>query len=102
MSLMKVASTKDLEPDKMMGVKAGGRPILVVNVKGNYYAIGNVCTHMGCLLSGGGLEGETVTCPCHGSKFDVKTGKVVAGPATKPVSSYQVTVERDEIKVASS
>lgn len=98
---MKVASPKDLEPGKMMGVKAGGKSILVVNVKGNYYAIGNVCTHLGCLLSDGDLEGETVTCSCHGSKFDVKTGNIVRGPATKPEPSYQVIVEKDEITVAS-
>lgn len=102
MSFVKVASPKDLEPGKMMGVKAGGKSILIVNVNGKYYAIGNVCTHMGCLLSDGNLEGETVTCSCHGSKFDVKTGKVVGGPAAKPEPAYQVRVEKDEIKVASA
>jgi len=101
MGFVKVASAKDLESGKMMGVKAGGKSILVVNVQGKYYAIGNVCTHMGCMLSDGDLKGETVTCSCHGSKFDVKNGKVVGGPATKPEPSYQVEVEKDEIKVAS-
>jgi len=99
MGFVKVASTKDLEPGKMMSVEAGGKSILIVNVKGRYHAIGNICTHMSCMLSDGGLEGETVTCPCHGSKFDVKTGKVVGGPATKPEPSYQVKVEKDQIMV---
>lgn len=99
MGFVNVALTKDLEPGKMMGVKADNKPILVVNVNGNYYAIGNVCTHMGCTLSDGTLEGETVTCPCHGSRFAVKTGKVVAGPASRPEPSYQVKVEKDQIMV---
>lgn len=99
MGFAKAASAKDLEPGKMMGVEAGGKPILVANVKGKYYAIGNVCTHMSCTLSDGGLDGEIVTCPCHGSKFDVKTGEVVGGPAAKPEPSYQVMVERDQIMV---
>jgi nitrite reductase/ring-hydroxylating ferredoxin subunit len=99
MSFVKVATAKDLEPGKMMGMKASGKSILVANVKGTYYAIGNVCTHMGCLLSDGDLEGETVTCSCHGSKFDIKTGKVVGGPATTPESSYEVKVEKDQIMV---
>lgn len=99
MGFVKVASSKDLGSGKMMGVEAGGNPILVVNVKGNCYAIGSICTHMGCLLSDGGLEGETVTCPCHGSKFDVRTGKVVSGPATKPEPSYEMKIEKDQIMV---
>lgn len=99
MGFVNVASAKDLEPGKMLGVEAGGKPIMVANAKGKYYAIGNVCTHMSCMLSDGGLEGETVTCSCHGSKFDIKTGKVVGGPAIKPEPSYEVKVEKDQIMV---
>ena len=99
MGFVRVASAKDLEPGKMMGVEVDSKSVLVVNLMGKYYAIGNVCTHMGCMLSDGGLEGETVTCPCHGSEFDIKTGRVVGGPAAKPEPSYQVKVEQNEIMV---
>jgi nitrite reductase/ring-hydroxylating ferredoxin subunit len=54
---------------------------------------------MGCKLSGGKLEGETVRCPCHGSVFNVRTGEVVKGPAKKPVLSYTVTVENGELSI---
>ena len=100
MGFVKVASTKDLTAGKMTGVEAGGKQILVVNVDGKYYAIGDKCTHRGCMLSGGTLkEGGIVQCPCHGSNFDVKTGGVVKGPAKNPEPAYEVKVEKDQVLV---
>lgn len=99
MGFIKVASAKELGTGEIIGVEAGGKPILVVNLNGKYYAIGNVCTHMGCMLSDGALKGENVQCPCHGSVFDVKTGTVVHGPAQKPEPVFQVKVEGDQILV---
>jgi len=99
MGFVKVASTKDLKPGEMIDAGAGGKEICVVNVGGKYYAIGNRCTHMGCLLSGGKLIGEEVTCPCHGSVFNVVTGAVVKGPAKKPEPEYGVKVEEDQVLI---
>jgi nitrite reductase/ring-hydroxylating ferredoxin subunit len=99
MGFVKVASTKDLKPDKMMNADAGGKEVCVANVRGNYYAIGNRCTHMGCLLSDGKLEGENVTCPCHGSVFNVLTGAVVKGPAKKPEPAHQLKVDGDQVLI---
>jgi nitrite reductase/ring-hydroxylating ferredoxin subunit len=94
-----IGSTKILEQGKMTGIKKEGKSILVANVNGTYYAIGNVCTHMGCTVSDGSLIGETVQCPCHGSTFNVKTGAVVRGPAQNPEPSYCVRVDGDRILV---
>jgi len=99
MGFVKVTSKKDLGPGKMIGVEAGGKPIFLVNLEGKYYAIGNTCTHMGCMLSDGVLKGETVQCPCHSSVFDVKTGKVLKGPAKKPEPVFQVRVEEDQVLI---
>jgi len=60
--------------------KVGEKEYLVANVNGNYYAIGNRCTHANAELSQGSLDGNVVTCPKHKSKFDVSTGKVISGP----------------------
>jgi 3-phenylpropionate/trans-cinnamate dioxygenase ferredoxin subunit len=54
---------------------------------------------MGCELSYGLLNGENVTCACHGSVFNVKTGSVVRGPAKKPTPTFEVKVEGDQILV---
>jgi 3-phenylpropionate/trans-cinnamate dioxygenase ferredoxin subunit len=77
---VKVAETPLLPAGKMMLVVAKGKEILLANVEGTYYAISNKCTHMGGMLCDGKLEGSIVTCPRHGSQFDVKTGKAVRGP----------------------
>lgn len=69
----------------------------IVNIDENYYAIGNVCTHMGGPLDEGTLEGYDVECPWHGSKFDVRTGNVTNPPAQQPVASYEVKIEGNDI-----
>lgn len=99
MGFVKAALTKDLELRKMMGVEVGGKAVFIADVGGKYYAIGNRCTHAGCMLSDGTLGGENVACSCHGSVFDVKTGNVVKGPAKKPEPAFQVKVEGDQILV---
>jgi len=100
MGFVKVASTKDLTQGKMMGTEAGGEQILIANVDGKYYAVGDKCTHRGCKLSGGSLEEDgVVKCPCHGSKFNVKTGEVVKGPAKTPEPAFKLKVEKDQILV---
>ena len=99
MGFVTVANTKDLEQGSMKGVEADGKEVLIANVDGTYYAIGDRCTHMSCNLSGGSLKGQNVTCPCHMSVFDLKTGNVVKGPAKKPEPVFQVKVEGDQILV---
>jgi nitrite reductase/ring-hydroxylating ferredoxin subunit len=99
MGFVRVVSTKDLKADEIMSAEAGGKEICLANVGGRFYAIGNRCTRMGCLLSDGMLRGEMVTCPCHGSTFNVLTGAVVKGPAEKSEPTYNVKVEKDQISV---
>jgi nitrite reductase/ring-hydroxylating ferredoxin subunit len=67
----------EVQEGKMRGYQMDGLPVLVAKVDGKTYAIKNRCTHLGCRLSEGQLEGLIVTCPCHGSKFDISNGKVV-------------------------
>ena len=75
--------------------------IAVANVGGTFYAFDDTCTHMECSLAEGDLEETTVICPCHGSEFDVTSGKVLAPPARERVASYETGVvdENIEIKV---
>jgi nitrite reductase/ring-hydroxylating ferredoxin subunit len=54
---VKVAESKDIEPSSMKAVDVGGEKVCIINIEGNYYAIGNVCTHMGGPLNEGTLEG---------------------------------------------
>jgi 3-phenylpropionate/trans-cinnamate dioxygenase ferredoxin subunit len=77
-----------------------GTRVALVNVGGTYYAFDDACTHEQCSLAEEGeLAGTTVTCTCHGSEFDVRTGKVLAPPATLPVKVYPVRVDGDALQI---
>ncbi len=99
MSLVNVASTSELAPGKMKAVNINGKSVLVANVNGAYFAIGNKCTHMSCALTNGTLAGEIVQCSCHGSRFNVKTGKAVGGPAVVAEPKYDVRIEKDRLMI---
>jgi nitrite reductase/ring-hydroxylating ferredoxin subunit len=99
MGFIKVLPEGDLALNRMREVQASGRKILVANIGGNYWAIGNICMHMGCSLSDGTLIGENVECPCHGSTYNVKTGAIVKGPAKKPEPAYEVKIEGGQVLV---
>ncbi len=80
-------------------VEFDGRQVLVANVDGNLYAVGNVCTHEEGPLDQGILDGYEVQCPWHESRFDLRTGEATLGPAVSPVSCYEVKVEGTDILI---
>lgn len=80
-------------------VRLDDQEIAVFNLAGAYYAMDDVCTHDGGPLAEGVIEGEVIECPRHGARFDIKTGAVLAMPATQAVPTYPVRVDGDEIKV---
>jgi nitrite reductase/ring-hydroxylating ferredoxin subunit len=96
---VKVAVTKDIQPSNMKAVDVAGERVCIVNVEGKYYALGNVCTHVGGPLDEGTLEGYEVECPWHGSKFDVRTGEPTKPPARRPVPTYEVKIQDNNILV---
>ena len=110
---VEVSKTSDMKVGVMQKVSTGEREFLLVRIGGEYYAADNHCPHMKGSLSQGKLEGTTVTCPLHGSQFDLKTGEVVRwlkgagllsaiGRTLKPphsLTTYRVKVEGDSIKI---
>lgn len=75
--------------------------ISVARVDGRLYAFDDICTcaDEGCPLSGGLLTGTTITCQCHGSRFDIASGEVVSGPATEALRTYAVDETADGIQI---
>lgn len=95
----RVARNGDVNEGEMAAFDVSGQRVAVAHVGGSFYAFGDVCTHKRCSLADGELEGTTVTCPCHGSQFDVTTGEVLNPPATEPVPIFPLRVKDDEIQV---
>src|ERR687897_319957 len=94
---VKATKGKNIPPSQMKEVEVNGEKICLANVEGKYYAMGNVCTHLGGPLAQGKLEGYEVQCPWHGSRFDVRTGKVVRPPALRSEPTYEIKVEDDNL-----
>ena len=97
--LIKVAETKDLPPGTAAAFQVEGQSIAIFNVDGAFYAIDDTCPHSGGPLSQGQVEGAKVTCPWHAADFDLRTGKVLGGPAFEDLRNYKVVVEGNDIKV---
>jgi 3-phenylpropionate/trans-cinnamate dioxygenase ferredoxin subunit len=83
----------------MVSVDVEGRRLAVANVDGALFAFDDACTHRHCSLAKGRLSGKTVTCECHGSQFDVTTGKVLRGPAVQPVHTYRVRLQDGRVEI---
>lgn len=96
---IRVASVDEVGEGEMTAAEAGGDRVAIARVGGSLYAFGDVCTHKRCSLAKGELEGTTVTCPCHGSQFDLTTGEVLSPPATEPVPVFPLRVEGGDIEV---
>ena len=79
-----------IEPGEVRCLQAGTKPVAVWNVAGTYYAAEDFCPHLGGPLSEGTVEGNFLTCPWHGAKFDLTTGKPVAGPCKRDLVRYRV------------
>jgi len=110
---VKAANTADLENGAKKKLSVQGREIMLAKAGGAYFAIDNRCPHMGGDLSEGTLEGVIITCPRHGSQFDIMDGHNVRWmkgsglmskafnsiSSSKPVKSYKVKVEGDAVMI---
>jgi nitrite reductase (NADH) small subunit len=93
-----VAKVSDILPGQGKTIAVDGKPIAVFNVGGTFYAIDDTCLHRGGPLGEGELEGNVVTCPWHGWKYDVTTGLSTWNSAVK-VGCYPTKIEGDDLKV---
>ena len=87
---------------KIADIPVGGGKIFAPNqvvvtqpVKGTFKAFSSICTHQSCPVAS--VSGGTINCDCHGSKYAVATGAVVAGPAPRPLPPKQITITGDTL-----
>jgi 3-phenylpropionate/trans-cinnamate dioxygenase ferredoxin subunit len=94
---VKACSLSDLPENGALRVD--GTPICIARSGGEVFAISDVCSHADVSLSEGDVEDGQIECWLHGSKFDLRTGAPTGLPAIKPVATYPVTVEGDDVLV---
>lgn len=96
----RVASVAELPDGASKLVYFQGEQVALFNTGGKLYAVSNRCSHANGPLVDGKVEGATVTCPLHGSRFDLATGEPLCPPAQRPVKTYAVRIEGDGILLA--
>lgn len=98
-TFIRVATLAELRPGTLGRAEVNGRRILLANVDGEILATDEICTHEEASLYRGALHGDCVSCPLHGSRFDLRTGQPLEEPATEPLRTYAVEVRDGEILV---
>ena len=119
MAKVKIAATTDVSANKVLKAKVNGKSIIVAKVGDKHCAIANKCTHFGLPLARGKFENGVITCPYHGSKFEICTGKnvgwvenfigiplpdiakkaIAMGKTSTDVASFTVTQEGNDLFV---
>jgi nitrite reductase/ring-hydroxylating ferredoxin subunit/uncharacterized membrane protein len=95
-----VLDAAELQGDELHRVEVDGVPVLLTRSQtGEICALANTCTHLGGPLAEGSRDGDTVTCPWHGSRFDLRTGAVVEGPAVFVQPRLEARVREDKIEI---
>ncbi len=95
----KLCRLEDLQNNTITAFNLGDKKIAVVYKDNTLYAFDDCCTHEECPLSDGYTEGEEVVCPCHGAKFDMRTGRAVALPAVEDVNVYHIYEEDGDVYI---
>ena len=108
-----VCKADEVKEGQVKEVTVQDRAVLIVNVGGKYYAVAGRCPHLGGRLAQGNLEGTVITCPRHGSQFDITDGHVVRWlkptgvlskvgrivKPEKPLIAYKVKIEGSDVMV---
>ncbi len=84
----------------MLACSVAGRALVVCRTREGLFALDDVCTHAFARMSEGRLRGTRLICPLHGAGFDVRDGRVLAGPATRRLATHLARVLGDTIEVA--
>jgi 3-phenylpropionate/trans-cinnamate dioxygenase ferredoxin subunit len=96
---VEIAPADELPSGERLFVEIEGKPLVIFNIAGQFFSIGDVCSHDDGPVGEGDIEGYNITCPRHGAEFDVRTGQVVSMPAVVDIPAYPVRVVDGTIQV---
>lgn len=99
MTRLRAASAAEVPEGGALRVELAGLPVCLARSGGEVFAIGDMCSHANVSLAEGDVENGAIECWLHGSRFDLRTGAPTGLPAVKPVPTYPVTIEGDDVLV---
>ncbi|MEW6240614.1 MAG: non-heme iron oxygenase ferredoxin subunit [Chloroflexota bacterium] len=99
LDFVEIAPASELPNGERLFVDVGDKTLVIFNIAGQLFAIGDVCSHDDGPVGEGDLEGYNIVCPRHGAEFDVRTGKVMQMPAVVDIPAYPVKVVDGMIQV---
>ena len=94
-----VADDGELQAGQMKTFQANGKRLMLVNSEGHYFVIDEMCSHEDYSLSYGCIRDGRIKCSLHGSYFDLSTGEALDEPASEPLGTYPVKIDRGKIWV---
>jgi 3-phenylpropionate/trans-cinnamate dioxygenase ferredoxin subunit len=94
-----IAPLDQLPVGERMFVDVGERQIVILNLAGNLYALGDVCSHDNGPVGDGEIENNEIICPRHGARFDVRTGQTMGLPALVDIPAYPVRIRDGMIEI---
>jgi 3-phenylpropionate/trans-cinnamate dioxygenase ferredoxin component len=92
-----VAREDELPVNERLFLELNDQPIVILNLAGTLYAVGDVCTHDNGPLGDGEIDGFELICPRHGARFDIRSGKATRSPAFQDIPAYSVKIENGKI-----
>ena len=99
MTFVRACALSDLVEGKPHAAEVEGTEVALVRDGADVYAIRDECSHAEIALSEGDVEGCTIECWLHGSRFDLRTGEALGPPAVAPVAVYPVRLDGDDVLV---
>jgi 3-phenylpropionate/trans-cinnamate dioxygenase ferredoxin subunit len=94
-----IAPVTSLLEGERLFVELEGRPIVLFNLAGKLFAIGDVCSHDNGPVGDGEIEGNEIICPRHGARFDIRSGKATSLPAIVDIPAYPVRILEGTIQI---
>jgi 3-phenylpropionate/trans-cinnamate dioxygenase ferredoxin subunit len=92
-----VAAQEDLPNGERLFIEIDEQPIVLLNIAGELFAVGDVCTHDDGPVGDGVVEDHVIVCPRHGARFDLRSGKAIALPAFVDIPAYPIKVSEGKI-----
>lgn len=96
---IEITPTEDVPEGERIFIEVKGKSIVIFNLAGKLFAIGDICSHDNGPVGDGEIEGTEIICPRHGARFDIRTGKATSLPAVVDIPAYPVRVVDGMIQI---